>query len=107
MKYLITLLLVTCTQVYAQEQQLIQIYCDRTETIINSLRKDGGQEVLLWGRGPEGTTGLMSLWINSSTNTWTILTSHQDGKTCIIGGGRDFTVRPAEKPKSNGIKPLL
>ncbi len=108
MKYLITILFaILCGDAFSQEKQLIQIHCDKTETVISTIRKEYGQEMLLWGKGPEGSTGLMSLWINASTNTWTMLVSHQDEKTCIIGGGRDFTVRPPEKPKSNGIRPLL
>lgn len=94
-----------CLNANAQEEQLFKSYCDNTDKIFSDLRALGEQP-LLGGKGPEGSTGVMTLWINASTNNWTILVTYPE-KTCVIGGGTNLTLRPAEKPKSNAPKSLL
>lgn len=91
-KILVTaLLLLMLSPLYAQEQQAIRVYCNESKVIWQQLRKEYGEEPILLGRGPEGTTGVMTLWMNPNTLTWTILVTTSD-KTCIIGGGGNFTI---------------
>ena len=106
MKYLISIILCFfCLQGNAQEEQLFKSYCDKTDKIFSELRTLGEQP-LLGGKGPEGSTGIMTLWINPTSNNWTILVTYPD-KTCVIGGGRELTIRPSEKPKQNVPRSLL
>lgn len=105
-KILLGTILMLCLTANAQEEQVFKSYCDKTEKIFNELRTNYGEQPLLGGRGPEGSTGVMTLWINASTNNWTILVTYPE-KTCVVGGGINLTLRPLEKPKSNDAKPLL
>ena len=100
-------MLTLCLNANAQEEQLFKSYCDKTDKIFSELRSLGEQP-LLGGKGPEGSTGIMTMWINPTSNNWTILVTYPE-KTCVIGGGRDFTVRQVEpgKPKQNAPKSLL
>lgn len=99
-KLLLGCTLLLCFNAYAQEEQVFKSYCDKTDKIFSDLRAVGEQP-LLGGKGPEGTTGVMTLWINANTNAWTILVTYPE-KTCIIGGGRNFTVRQPEKSNVPG-----
>lgn len=105
MKYLLFLLLIFGVNCYAQEEQYFKSHCDKTDKIFNDL-KELGERVLLAGKGPENSTGIMTVWINPSNNGWTILVTYPD-KTCIIGWGRELTLRQLEKSKQNVPKSLL
>jgi len=94
------------TTVHAEEQA-IRILCFPTNIVFEKLQKEYREQPIAYGRGPEGSTGVMSLWVNSTTLTWTIIVSHNEGKSCIVGEGRELTIRQIEKPKSNDPKSLL
>lgn len=108
-KHLLTILfsILISNQVLGQEQQMIQVFCEKTSVVINNIKKEYGEDLLLWGRGPEGSTGLMTLWINPSASTWTILVSQTDGKTCVIGAGRDLTVNTPQIKGQKNVLPSL
>lgn len=101
-----TMLLTLCLTANAQEEQVFKSYCDNTDKIFNDLRTSYGEQPLLGGKGPSDSTGVMTLWVNPSTKSWTILVTYPE-KTCVIGGGTNFTLRQVEKSKLNDIKPLL
>jgi len=104
-KLILGTMLSLCLNANAQEEQLFKSYCDKTDKIFSELRTLGEQP-LLGGKGPEGSTGIMTLWINAATNNWTIIVTYPE-KTCVIGGGTNLTLRPTEKPKQNVPKSLL
>lgn len=86
---------------------MIQVFCEKTSIVINNIKKEYREELLLWGRGPEGSTGLMTLWVNPAASTWTILVSQPDGKTCVIGAGRELTVNTPEIKGQKNVLPSL
>jgi hypothetical protein len=96
--FLSLLLASLASNVHAQEEQTFKSYCDKTEKIFNELRTSMGEQPLLGGRGPEGSTGIMTLWVNPSTRSWTILVTYPE-KTCVIGGGSNITLRKFDNAK--------
>ena len=99
-KLLLVATLLTATATYAQTEQAIKINCFETKRLYDILTGEYGEQPLLYGRGPEGTTGLMNLWVNGSTLTWTMVLTNTDGTSCIIGNGRDLTIRQSKNQKS-------
>lgn len=97
-KLLLGTMLTLCLNANAQEEQSFKSYCDKTEKIFNDLRTNYREQPLLGGKGPSNTTGVMTLWINPTTNSWTILVTYPE-KTCVIGGGVDLTLIRNEKSK--------
>lgn len=104
-KILLGTILMLCLNANAQEEQVFKSYCDKTEKIFFEL-KQVGEQLLLIGKGPDGSNGIMSLWINATNNNWTILVSYSE-KTCIIGWGKELTLRQLEKLKQNDFKSNL
>lgn len=90
-KILVFLPLLLTSPTHAQEQQAIRVYCNESQIIWGQLKKEYGEEPIAYGKGPEGTTGIMTLWLNSKTLSWTILVT-QENKSCVVGGGTSFTV---------------
>jgi hypothetical protein len=99
-KLLLAATLLTATATHAQTQQAIRVNCIDTKILYDTLTKEHGEQPLLYGRGPEGSTGIMNLWVNGTTLTWTIVVTNTDGTSCIIGNGRELTIRPTRSQKS-------
>jgi hypothetical protein len=54
----------------------------------------------IWGesvhvRGLAVNGGLVEIWGNAETGTWTITVTTPGGQSCMVASGGDFTVEPA------------
>lgn len=80
----------------AQEVITTDIYCDKTSTIMNTLKKDYREFPFLLGKANDAAKSVMSLWVNPTTKSWTILSTKEE-ITCVIGTGQDFNLVPYGK----------
>lgn len=80
----------------ANEIITTEIYCDKTSTIMNTLRKEYKELPFSFGKANDEAGSTMSLWINPTTKTWTILATKKE-VTCVIGTGQDFKLVPYDK----------
>lgn len=99
-KLLLAATLLTATVAGAQTEQAIRVNCLDTKILYDVLTKEYGEQLLLYGRGPEGSTGIMNLWVNGTTLTWTIVVTNTDGTSCIIGNGRELAIRSPKTQKN-------
>ena len=95
---LLLLTLLFCGHAIAQEENIYKTYCDQSKIIFQSLEKEYGEQAIIAGQAPEDKIGIMTLWVNPITKTWTLLLTYPE-KTCVIGGGKEFTI--LGKSKSN------
>lgn len=81
-------------------QQQFHALCERQhDRVFTMLRDEFGEHPIVAGRGgAEQQGGVMTLTVNPETKTWTLL-AIIDNKTCILGGGTDFTIRPVPEKK--------
>lgn len=69
----------------------IKIPCDDTAIIVNTLKKDYRELPFILGKANDIAGTIMSLWINPSSKSWTILSTKND-LTCIVGAGEKLEV---------------
>jgi hypothetical protein len=60
-----------------------------------------------WGEAPRAmglipSAGVMEMFANAETGTWTATITSPDGKTCIVAAGADFETMDAPKPGVDG-----
>lgn len=82
----------------AQDSRVVRVQCGPTKDVVESLIRDFGEKPIIYGKGPDGENGVMTLWVNEQTLTWTVITTHGE-RSCVIGGGQNLTV--ISRPKSN------
>lgn len=90
---LISLALLGSGLSFAQERKEISIMCHNTEAIFNELVNRYKEAPVAYGSGPDQTVGVMSLWNNQQTGTWTIVMTYPD-KSCIVMDGEKLNVKP-------------
>lgn len=81
-------------------QQQFHALCERQhDRVFAMLRDEFGEHPLAAARGgTDEQGGVMTLTVNPETKSWTILVITRD-KTCILGGGTEFTIRPVPEKK--------
>ncbi len=82
------------------QQRSIRVVCGETKKMFNDLATDYGEKPIIYGRGPGERPGIMTMWVNEETLTWTLVVTHSNGTSCIIGGGTDFTIQAPGKHKN-------
>jgi len=80
----------------ASEIITTEIYCDKTTTIMETLRKEYKEFPFTVGKANDIAGSMMSFWINPTTKSWTILSTKKD-ITCVIGTGKDFNLVPYDR----------
>lgn len=65
--------------------------CYDTNTLFGTLKKQHKEAPIITGLASDVAGSTMSLWINTSDNTWTIVATKND-LSCVIGVGTDFKV---------------
>lgn len=73
-----------------------EIYCDKTATVMNTLRKEFKEFPFALGKTNDEAGSTMSLWVNPTNKSWTILATKKD-ITCVIGTGQDFNLVPYDR----------
>lgn len=101
--HLIGMVCLGLSQSNAWSQSNTQIYralCDDSAKVFEALKQGYGEEPIVAGMGaPESGGGAMAVTVNPLTKTWTLVVVKGD-RACVLGGGLDFTIRPADaKPR--------
>lgn len=66
-----------------------QMQCDTTKKITNSLLSVYKENPIIIGVASDGASSIMTLWVNTSTKSWTILATKGD-VSCVIGHGSEL-----------------
>ena len=82
-----------CTALPASSNEVItfESYCDETRKIGQELSEKYQEYPLVYGNTADIGKSLMSLWINPTTKSWTIVAT-KDDLSCIIGYGDNFNI---------------
>ena len=70
-----------------------KLLCNETTAVITALKKDFKEVPFLLGRAGDDSKSIMSLWINPTTKSWTILATKND-VTCVVGVGDKLELIP-------------
>lgn len=81
--------------------ELIQrdMYCDDTKTITKELRDKYNEIPVVIGKVDDVAGSLMTIWMNPSNETWTIVATKGDF-SCIVGSGEKLTVIDYKRKKN-------
>jgi hypothetical protein len=91
MKKLLLLLLVS-NSVWANPFEIKKpVICDKTEIVLKTLSSSDYQEKPIWLGAADEKLVNYSLWVNSSTKSWTIVQFNND-ISCVIGTGESYTI---------------
>jgi hypothetical protein len=93
MKKISLLLLLGCLNLNAhtEEYRGFRVVCDKTETIISSLKEKYNEVPLIAGKRTNSVKSTISVWGNPETNTFSVLDTHGD-TTCVLAVGTDITI---------------
>lgn len=93
MKKINLLLLLSCLSLnaYTEEYRGVRIVCDKTETIMSSLKEKYNEVPIIAGKRLNSTKSTISVWGNPETSTFTILDTNGD-MTCVLAVGNDITI---------------
>ena len=84
------LVLVFCTNSYAETFTTpLEAVCDDTQIVTKRLFNSFGEVPIIRGLTSDVSGTIMTMWINPTENSWTILAT-KDKITCVIGYGKDF-----------------
>lgn len=79
---------------FAQEsKESREVNCAPTKALVEALTLRYDERLVAWGEGPGVSDNVMSLWVNQTSGTWSILVSRQNGTSCVLGTGLGFTVQ--------------
>lgn len=73
----------------ATEMVPTQMQCGNTKKIVASLAEEHKEKPIIIGMADDGASSVMTLWVNTSTKSWTILAT-KDDVSCIIGYGSEL-----------------
>ena len=89
MKILLMTLALVSTSALAQFVYNYEIPCAETNQIIESLKSAKYTEKLTWTGNDISDKSMYSLWVNATTNTWTLLKMSEARVSCVLGAGTD------------------
>ena len=75
----------------AEEYRSFRVVCDKTETIVASLKEKYKELPIIAGRRLSSSKSTISVWGNPETETFTILDSLGD-QSCVLAVGNDITI---------------
>jgi hypothetical protein len=107
MKHLTILLLsLPLVSAYAQNKPdeivTARLECYNTMKVFNELQKTYQETPMVLGKTSDEAKYTMSLWINATTKSWTIVAT-KDTLSCIIGAGTDIELSPIFLKKKDSI----
>lgn len=89
MKYLLPLLFFCNIAMAEPFITALEVGCDRTDIIMESLKSTKYKEEMRWAGQMPSDQSVFSLWVNESTKSWTILKSSTNGFSCVVGAGTE------------------
>lgn len=63
-----------------------EIYCDKTDTVISTLKSQDYQEIPVWLGKSEESLPNFTVFVNNETKSWTIIQFNND-VACVLGVG--------------------
>ena len=106
MKHLTTLLISLPFYSYAQNKpdEIVnaRLECYNTMKIFTELQKTYKETPIILGKTNDEAKSTMTLWINATTKSWTIIAT-KDTLSCIVGAGTDVELTPAFSKKKDYI----
>ena len=63
-----------------------EVYCDKTETIISTLKSNDYKEEPVWLGKSEESLSNFTLFVNNENKSWTIIQFNKDA-ACVLGSG--------------------
>jgi len=75
--------------------------CFLRDRAIENLKTSYGEEVEARGLSNDGK--VMFELLTSEDGSWTLLMTHADGKTCLVGSGQSWTAVTAMKAKGPAV----
>ncbi len=78
-----------------------QTACFTRDQAIENLKTSSGEEVEARGLSNDGK--VMFELLTSENGSWTLLMTHADGKTCLVGSGQSWTAITAMKAKGPAV----
>jgi hypothetical protein len=77
------------------EESFVQatLYCDETKKIMNTLRQTFKEMPFVFGKTNDDAKSVMSLWVNPTTKSWSIIATKKD-ISCVVGVGDSFELVP-------------
>lgn len=70
--------------------------CYNTEEIFKSLKEHYKEFPILTGKAGDFANSIVSVWMNPTENSWTIIATKKD-ISCVIGMGTDMNLVPHKK----------
>ena len=93
---LCTLLLIAPIFSHGSEILTIDLTCDTTDKVTQTLRKEFKEVPILLGQANDEAGSIMSLWMNQNNKSWTIVAT-KDNISCIVGSGDQLQPVPRGK----------
>ncbi len=88
MKHLIAAAMIAASPAYAQEPQ-----CAGTPDVYAALTNDAGESRIFSG-SIEDMSGVVEIWGNHETETWTAIVTLPSGVSCLLGFGTGYQTMP-------------
>jgi hypothetical protein len=88
-KILISLLTLVSINAFAVEEINYTVPCHDTREVYNELTSEYNETIVLGGKSQ---IGIMTLWVNTDTRTWTIMITNKE-KTCVISAGDNLSIK--------------
>lgn len=76
-----------------------EMLCDDTKIIVDSLKETYHEIPVIMGKTGDEAGSVMTIWINPSSETWTIIATNKD-YSCVVGSGDKFTVIDYKRKKN-------
>ncbi|MEK9695667.1 MAG: hypothetical protein VW270_07860 [Candidatus Poseidoniales archaeon] len=101
MRYLIALMLLWTTAVFAQHNGIqpneknLPIFCGDTDHLLEGIKEKYDEEIVMLAVGENSIGHKLShsLWINYGTKTWSFMVVNKDlGETCVMASGDNFNM---------------
>lgn len=85
-RYLLLALFLYSQSAHAETYIDTKLLCDDTASIVKTLKEKYKEKPIVIGKAGDEAESTMTLWVNSSSKTWTILAT-KNKITCIVGVG--------------------
>lgn len=91
MKKIVLISLLFSNLAYAKEELIsYDAFCDNTKIIVEKIKEYNEVPVAL-GNSVEPKKSKLSLWMNPTTKSWTLISTHGD-TTCVLGIGEKMKI---------------
>lgn len=72
--------------------------CGTRDQVATALANEYGEHAI--GRGLHANGSMVTLYVNVETGTWSVVSEHPRGRTCIVGSGHGWSDLDPEAPNT-------